>query len=883
MTVSGVLTTALGALEAGRSGFVQDASGGIGIYLDASVIASLPAGTSIRVAGVLGTRYQQRVVRVAEADIWVDAIVELPAPVSVKTGELGESLEGTRVIVTGTVIGAGSALADGLGLDIDDGSGIIRAIIGTDALAGLTIGSGDVVTVTGPLGQRDSGATGTAGYRIHSTSPGELVFEAPTPTPTLTPTPTATATATPVPTPTPTPAPTPTPTPSVTPTPTPDSGALTPAAARAHSIGSWVTVRAIVTAESGRLGSPRLLAIGDDTGGIVVRLPLGEAGPARGALVVVTGQLAAPFGQLELRPKVGGIRSDGVGQLPEPSALGQSGPGESSEGRLVSTVGRLLAQPSRSSGGDLVFRFERPGGSRFIVQADASSGVSATLLQPHATYRVVGIVGQHASRKGALDGYRIWARDRSDLSLQTADPSPSAPGSPSPSPSASGFPDLVISIAQALRQTARQVVVEATVTATTTLLDASGRRIVVQDATAAVEVLLPAGSTRVTVGSRIRVDGIMGTAYGSTRLRATRVDRLAAGPAIAPLRLFAAPTSAHFWRLVTVTGEVADVRKLGDRWRAELIVGAARILIVGQSGAGIAVDRVVEGRTASVTGIVRAAYPSAADKRAAILPRSPSDIRIVPGSSRAAGLASTAPGAGTPGAPGKPGSGGSGGASDAGASPGNEAGRQAVPDVDLDALAQAEGRLVRVGGLVVDLGPDRFRIDDGTAVGTIILSGAALDLLVLIEPGDAVNLNGTVVRTNDGWVVTTADPAALARIGDPVPADPVDRLAGGSPSPSPAPSPSVAGSISLAGFQFPGTGAAGLAGAGTLVALTLSSIGLTLLVRRQRAGQAFSSRVAARLSAIGAMSPVAATPGPSNDPSVADADPRSSVSSPSSA
>ena len=178
---------------------------------------------------------------------------------------------------------------------------------------------------------------------------------------------------------------------------------------------------------------------------------------------------------------------------------------------------------------------------------------------------------------------------------------------------------------------------------------------------------------------------------------------------------------------------------------------------------------------------------------------------------------------------------------------------------------------MRVGGLVVDLGLDRFRIDDGTAVGTIVLTGPALELLALVEPGDAVNLDGTVVRTDDGWVVTTADPAALARIGDPVASDPGTTLAGASPSPAASP----AGSLSLAGFQFPGTGAAGMAGVGTLVTLTLSSLVMTLLIRRQRARQVFSGRLAARLAAIGSMGPVAPAAGASSGPSVADDDPRS--------
>ena len=88
----------------------------------------------------------------------------------------------------------------------------------------------------------------------------------------------------------------------------------------------------------------------------------------------------------------------------------------------------------------------------------------------------------------------------------------------------------------------------------------------------------------------------MGTAYGAPRLRAADVDRLGGSSAAAPLRLYAAPTAAHVWRLVVVTGRIADVHKLGDRSREELVVGSARLPIVGQAGAGIPVDRVIEGR-----------------------------------------------------------------------------------------------------------------------------------------------------------------------------------------------------------------------------------------------------------------------------------------------
>lgn len=845
MTVAGTLTTTLGALEGGRSGFVQDDSAGIGLYLDAAVVTALPAGTSVRMTGILGTRYQQRVLRVAEADIVTGPIADMPIPRAVTTGAIDETLEGTRVAVTGAIIGAPDALADGLGIDIDDGSGPVRAVVGADALAGRTIGSGDVVTATGPLGQRDSSGTGTAGYRIYPTLPGELDIATPAPTPT--PTPSTTPAPTPTPIPTPTPAPTPTPTPAPTPTASPTPTTLTPVAARAYPVGAWVAIRATVTAEAGRLGTPRLFAIGDDTGGIAVRLPADEAGPSRGTSVLVFGQLAAPYGQLEVRPNAGGIDPLGIESVPAPWPLGPAGPDESTEGRLVSTGGRLLAKPTRSTGGDLTFRFERPDGSRFTVQSDVSSGISAASFQVNATYGIVGISGQRASRKGALDGYRIWARDRSDVTLRAAAPARGA--SATPTPSATKGAATVNSIAQALRVTDRLVTIEATVTAATALLDATGRRIVVQDATGAVEVLLPTGSGHPAVGSRLRLEGRMGTAYGSPRLRATNVDRIAAAAPIVPLRLFAAPTPAHLWRLVTITGRIGEVHKLGDRWRADLVVGGGQIPIVGQPGAGIPFDRMIAGRIASITGIVRAAYPSAADRRASILPRSPADVQVGPATGSSSGAASTAStgGAAGPTASGAPSSDGPSGAS--------------VPDLDLDQLAGSEGRVVRVGGLVVDLGPDRFRIDDGTALGTIVLTGQAQELLALVEPGDAVNVTGTVVRTDDGWAVSTSDPAALSRAGDPVAADPATAGATDGSASSAAPAGPV-GTFSLAGFDLPGTGAAGAAGLSMLALTTLGSLVVTLAIRRRRSRTAFSKRIATRLAAIGEGAPSPPNPSP---------------------
>ena len=165
VTLEGILTTALGGLEGGRGGFVQDATGGIALYLDDPAVAAWPAGTQVRASGVVASRYGQRTIRLAEADLVRGESFELPEPEGVSTGTAGETLEGLRITVAGTTVGAASALADGLGVTVDDGTGGIRAVIGPDALAGRALPSGTSVVVTGPLGQRDSSGTGTSGYR----------------------------------------------------------------------------------------------------------------------------------------------------------------------------------------------------------------------------------------------------------------------------------------------------------------------------------------------------------------------------------------------------------------------------------------------------------------------------------------------------------------------------------------------------------------------------------------------------------------------------------------------------------------------------------------------------------------------------------------------
>ena len=320
------------------------------------------------------------------------------------------------------------------------------------------------------------------------------------------------------------------------------------------------------------------------------------------------------------------------------------------------------------------------------------------------------------------------------------------------------------------------------------------------------------------------------------------------------------------WKLVVVSGRIDDVRKLGDRWRAEVVVGTAKILVVGQPGAGIPVGAVIEGRSVRVVGIVRLAFPSASDRRASLLPRSPADLEIAGSGSTAGGSGAGSSGTGSGAAANT----GSGGTSASGSSA-SSGGTTAVPDVDFADLAGAVGSVVRVGGLVSELAADGFLLDDGSAIGRVRLAGAAVEHLPLIEPGDAVNVVGRVVRDDDeSLAVVVEDPAAISLGSDP--------LAGTSAnSSSESASPSAAagthadargtgiGAVSAGLFDdlagVPGAGA----GVASLLAICLASLAVTAL-RRRHAQRLLAARVAVRLAGFVGEPPTRPAPAPPDAP-----------------
>ncbi|HET7167606.1 MAG TPA: hypothetical protein VFI69_00240, partial [Candidatus Limnocylindrales bacterium] len=859
-TVAGVLTTDLGALESGRTAFVQDETGGIALYLGAPVASSMPAGTAVRISGTIDSRYAQTTLRADETAIIDDGPAALPETTVVPTGSVGEALEARRITVTGAIVGPTDVLADGTAVNLDDGSGPVRLVIAPNALAGRALAAGSTVQATGALGQRDSSGTGVSGYRVYVTVATDLdITPAPTPTasPTPTPAPTPDVTPTPIPSATPSPGPSASPTPSPDPSPT----VLSIGTARARPIGSTVTARGVVIAEAGRLGSPPLLAIADASGGIVVKLPDGVGALSRGRTLVVRGSLADPYGQLEIRPGTAADVIDaGLGTVPAPMDLGPTSPSEATEGWLVRTAGVVVVKPTKATSGDISLTIETASGTRIRVMADASSGVRVDALVLGARYRLTGVAGQRASKKGLPDGYRLWLRDRADVVLLAAAPSASAPvatskprSSAGPTASA-GSVAPTMTIASALRTTTRDVAIEAVVTAPSTLLDTSGRRIVVQDATAAVEVLLPKDAGAPRVGTRIMVTGRMGSAYGAPRLRADAMKARGSGATPPALRVQGPFTTAHTWRLVSISGRVDDLKKLGDRWRAEVVVGAQRLIVIGQPGADIPMTSLAEGRAVVVTGIVRPAYPSATDRRASLLPRSPADIDLV-------GSTGTGTGAATGGAT-SPGSSVVGAAGAIAAAGDPSAAVPTTPDVDLVDLAGSIDARVRVGGLVVERTADGFSLDDGTAIRQVVLAGEAAGWADLVEPGDALNVIGRVGYVDRALAVVVDDPAAIfpaSDLGGLVRASP----GVGSSGPSDGTTgiaderPVAAAADALGGSMGPSVSLVGL------LLISLASVGLTVLRRRQ-ARRLLTDRVAARLAAL-----VGADPTRQADPTAA--------------
>jgi hypothetical protein len=263
--------------------------------------------------------------------------------------------------------------------------------------------------------------------------------------------------------------------------------------------------------------------------------------------------------------------------------------------------------------------------------------------------------------------------------------------------------------------------------------------------------------------------------------------------------------------------------------------------VSGLEGSGIDVAAVVEGRPATVIGIVHRPYPTATDRRFAVLPRMPADLAVGPAET----ASSSGGGSGGRTPSGRTGSAGGSTAGSASAS----SGTMPAPTIDFAALAEHEGEVVTVGGLVVEVAGSSLRVDDGTAIGRVELRGEAAAYLVLVEAGDAISVSGRVERIDGSLAVAVEDPAGISRVGETgiATADEAAAAAAASAGPAlvPRPAPAHGGDAAAGGGALPAILPAVLLTVGVVAGLSLLAA-----VRRRRAHRAQANHLADRLAAF---------------------------------
>jgi hypothetical protein len=523
--------------------------------------------------------------------------------------------------------------------------------------------------------------------------------------------------------------------------------------ARLRQPGAHVHVAGSVSMAPGLKGSELLLAIADPSGGIFVRLP-SPAGLRVGQPVEAAGALSAPYGQLEIRD-LSLLVLGPQGDAPAPVPARPADIGEGLEGSLVSLEG--LVESVQGEDGRLVLEIG-DGDCSVRVFADPLTGISKADVSRGQMIRVTGVVGQHATATGKLDGYKLWLRGRDDLDVLSIDPGvtdyPDVDPSVEPLPSVVFYTDL----ATGLAVRGRWVDVTATVTAPAGIIDWGGPTIVVDDGTAAVAVILPDGAAQPRIGERVRVVGRVSSLHNGRRVLATVVEPLSGGAVPVPQEVAGAVAAQDEWRLVTVVGRITRLTRAGVRWRADLSVAGEAVAVLGEPGAGVSTDGLVPGRLAMVTGIVRR---STSDSDLFyVVPRGAADLRLGPPVPGASVSSQGGPG-GSGSDTGQGSTGGAailGGTSDAG-------GITAVSD-----LGGLIGREVTVAGLIVAVEGCVAVLDDGT--GRVRLGGeAAADAICLLQPGDAVEVSGTVSQDSEGLLVAVDPERILALPGGGGPGD----------------------------------------------------------------------------------------------------------------
>jgi hypothetical protein len=401
-------------------GYLADETGGIAILVTGG---EFPRGIVLTAEGTVDDRYAQRTLRVDVEDLIIGPAADAPAPIAVETGAIGEQTEGRLVRLVGVIQGAPTDLAAGLAFEMDDGSGPIRVLVGpTTGIETSAWQTGVTLTVSGIVGQRDSSGTGSEGYRVQPRDPADIgpilpsATPEPTPEPAVTPTPSATPTST------------------ASPTPNPNGSALvTIAQARRAEVGARVRIRGVVVLPTSLVEEGSAI-VADTSGAILVRVGSDVGRLNRGQLVELIGTRSTKSGMLSLRVTT---RAVVLGTQPEPQparrATGRIR--EADEATVVVVRGLVKDGPRRTSGGGLSFTVNDGSGPIRVFVA-TGTGITTRHVPAGAWIELRAVVGQQTTGAQPNAGYRLWPRDRADVTV-IAKPRASGGGSGSGTPGTS--------------------------------------------------------------------------------------------------------------------------------------------------------------------------------------------------------------------------------------------------------------------------------------------------------------------------------------------------------------------------------------------------------------------------------------------------------------
>jgi hypothetical protein len=507
----------------------------------------------------------------------------------------------------------------------------------------------------------------------------------------------------------------------------------------------------MVTAGAALLGTDGLMAMQDSSGGIFVRLSSADGSLSIGSSIDVEGTLSAPYGQLEIR-QLDWLRAGEVDKEPAAARRELDEIGEGTEGSLVTIRGTV--DSIETDAGRLTITIG-DGVNAIRALADPAAGVSRSDVARGDEVLATGIVGQHATATGRLDGYRIWLRRPADLvvrdPLATDAPNPTASPTATATATASPTADVHHDLVSALGTRGASVDVHAAVTVTAGLFDIGGPTIVVDDGTAAVAVIMTDAMPVPPVGMLVRVTGKVGRWEGGPTIIATGVAARGELQAIVPATIAGGLDATMEWHLVKVCGRIERYAAAGARWRLDVNVSGNLVAILGEPDAGIDVTSSDVGRLALVVGVVRRSTSDPTVLQ--LLPRSLLDLHLGPApvTSGTAASGSTFPDA--------VGTGGQPAPIDA-----------AAGKVEIGSLAAHIGENVTVAGLVTDTTTTTATVDDGT--GSVVVEGAAAaEALSMLEPGDAIEVTGLVWRDDSGLTIEADRDSIVAlpggRSGDP--------------------------------------------------------------------------------------------------------------------